>query len=73
MSSSSPTHFSRPYFEFKCRFWHIVSDTFSPQDAAARAEELGIEFDTQEHNTLLEQGSICARAVITQSLKRKRE
>jgi hypothetical protein len=73
MSSSSPAQFSRPHFEFEHRFWHIVSDALSPQDAAAQAEELGIEFDTQEHITL-EQGSICARpTAVSQNLKRKRE
>ncbi|KAH7883218.1 TBPIP-domain-containing protein [Phlebopus sp. FC_14] len=55
-------------------FWQLATDTLSPQDAAALAEDLGIEMDTPEHATL-ERSPICATSASTfkTSLKRKRE
>lgn len=49
------------------RFWQLATDALTPQDAEALAENLGIEFDTPEHETLergLQTGS--------NALKRKR-
>lgn len=49
------------------RFWALVTDPLPPQDAAILAEDLGIEFDTDEH-VAVERGPLCA----AQNLKRKR-
>ncbi|KAK7682597.1 hypothetical protein QCA50_014397 [Cerrena zonata] len=40
-------------------FWSLATDALPPQDSAALAEDLGIEFDTSEH-TALEKGPLCA-------------
>jgi 26S proteasome regulatory subunit, ATPase 3, interacting protein len=54
-------------------FWHMIIDALSPQDAAALAEDLGIEFDTPEHQAL-ERGPLCAKPVaVVSSKKRKRD
>jgi hypothetical protein len=34
------------------RFWGMVTDSLPPQESAALAEDLGIEFDTAEHKNL---------------------
>lgn len=49
------------------RFWQLATDALPPQDAAALAEDLGIEFDTSEHQAL-ERSHICT----ANPLKRKR-
>ena len=41
------------------RLWGFISDSLSPQDAAALLEDLGVEYDTPEHNTL-ELSPLCA-------------
>ncbi|KAI6000130.1 hypothetical protein F5J12DRAFT_724243, partial [Pisolithus orientalis] len=55
-------------------FWQIATDALSPQDAAALAEHLGIEFDGPEH-VELEEGPLCATVQPSNrtNLKRKRE
>ncbi|KAI6154701.1 TBPIP-domain-containing protein [Pisolithus tinctorius] len=55
-------------------FWQIATDALSPQDAAALAEDLGIEFDGPEH-VELEKGPLCAPVKPSNrtNLKRKRE
>ena len=40
------------------RFWYLATDSLPPQDANDLAEDLGIEFDTNEHQTV-EQGPLC--------------
>jgi 26S proteasome regulatory subunit (ATPase 3-interacting protein) len=45
----------------------MATDAFPPQDAAALAKDLGIEFDTDEHFAV-ERGPFCALP----DLKRKR-
>ncbi|KAI0073158.1 TBPIP-domain-containing protein [Panus rudis PR-1116 ss-1] len=40
-------------------FWDLVTDALPPQDSSELAEDLGIEFDTEEHD-VLERGPICA-------------
>ncbi|KAI6154671.1 hypothetical protein BKA82DRAFT_35635 [Pisolithus tinctorius] len=52
----------------------IATDALSPQDAAALAEHLGIEFDGPEH-VELEEGPSCATVQPSNrtNLKRKRE
>ncbi|KAF9268748.1 TBPIP-domain-containing protein [Marasmius fiardii PR-910] len=52
-----------------CSFWHLVTDTLSPQDAEKVCEDLGIEFDTAEHISV-ENGPLCANS---KPLKRKRK
>lgn len=53
-------------------FWAMATDALPPQDAAALAEDLGIETDTDEH-ARLEKGPLCqlggAKAILG---KRKR-
>src|SRR5258708_791313 len=49
------------------RFWTMATDALPPQDATALAEDLGIEFDTDEH-IAVEHGPLCALP----NLKRKR-
>ncbi|KDQ27995.1 hypothetical protein PLEOSDRAFT_1065309 [Pleurotus ostreatus PC15] len=49
------------------RFWQLGTDALPPQDASALAEDLGIEFDTSEHQAL-ERSHICT----ANPLKRKR-
>jgi 26S proteasome regulatory subunit (ATPase 3-interacting protein) len=49
------------------RFWTLATDALPPQDATALAEDLGIEFDTDEH-IAVERGPLCALP----DLKRKR-
>jgi 26S proteasome regulatory subunit (ATPase 3-interacting protein) len=49
------------------RFWTMATDALPPQDATALAEDLGIEFDTDEH-IAVERGPLCALP----NLKRKR-
>ncbi|TFK62250.1 TBPIP-domain-containing protein [Pluteus cervinus] len=51
-------------------FWDMVTDALPPQEAKCLAEDLGIEFDTQEH-AALERGPLCAPKS-TVPLKRKR-
>ncbi|KAH7926365.1 TBPIP-domain-containing protein [Leucogyrophana mollusca] len=46
-------------------FWALATDALPPQDAAALAEDLGIEIDTAEHGVL-------ERADADKNLKRKR-
>ncbi|KAI6039705.1 TBPIP-domain-containing protein [Pisolithus marmoratus] len=55
-------------------FWQIATDALSPQDAAALAEDLGIELDGPEH-VELEKGPLCAPVPFSNrtNLKRKRE
>ena len=48
-----------PFRPFGDRFWSLATDALPPQDSAALAEDLGIEFDTSEH-TALEKGPLCA-------------
>ncbi|KIM73732.1 hypothetical protein PILCRDRAFT_15021 [Piloderma croceum F 1598] len=48
-------------------FWTMATDVLPPQDATALAEDLGIEFDTDEH-IAVERGPLCALP----NLKRKR-
>ncbi|KAG9220963.1 hypothetical protein CCMSSC00406_0002437 [Pleurotus cornucopiae] len=48
-------------------FWQLATDALPPQDASALAEDLGIEFDTSEHQAL-ERSHICT----ANPLKRKR-
>ncbi|KAF4563451.1 hypothetical protein EYR40_006817 [Pleurotus pulmonarius] len=48
-------------------FWQLATDALPPQDATALAEDLGIEFDTSEHQAL-ERSHICT----ANPLKRKR-
>ncbi|GJE89736.1 TBPIP-domain-containing protein [Phanerochaete sordida] len=40
-------------------FWALATDALPPQDAAALAEDLGIEYDSGEH-AALEKGALCA-------------
>jgi len=49
------------------RFWTMATDALPPQDATALAEDLGIEFDTEEH-VAIERGPLCALP----NMKRKR-
>ena len=49
------------------RFWTLATDVLPPQDATILAEDLGIEFDTDEH-IAVERGPLCALP----NLKRKR-
>jgi len=49
------------------RFWAMATDALPPQDATALAEDLGIEFDTNEHISI-ERGPLCGLP----NLKRKR-
>ncbi|KAF7797963.1 hypothetical protein EIP86_009170 [Pleurotus ostreatoroseus] len=44
-------------------FWSLATDALSPQDAAALAEDLGIETDTPEH-LALEKGPLCAAGTV---------
>lgn len=44
-------------------FWALATDALPPQDSAALAEDLGIEFDTQEH-AMLEKGPLCVSASV---------
>ncbi|KAI8980014.1 TBPIP-domain-containing protein [Trametes punicea] len=39
-------------------FWSLATDALAPQQATALAEDLGIEFDTPEHDAL-ERGWLC--------------
>ena len=39
--------------------WHLVTDSFPPQEASDLAEDLGIEYDTREHIEV-EKGPVCA-------------
>ncbi|ETW83465.1 hypothetical protein HETIRDRAFT_383528, partial [Heterobasidion irregulare TC 32-1] len=39
-------------------FWALVSDALTPQDARELAEDLGIEYDTAEHDAV-ERGALC--------------
>ena len=41
------------------RFWALVSDSLSPRDAKDLAEDLGLEYDTAEHNAV-ERGPLCS-------------
>ncbi|KAG7090968.1 hypothetical protein E1B28_010035 [Marasmius oreades] len=49
-------------------FWHLITDTLSPQDAETLSGDLGIEFDTAEHVSV-ENGPLCANS---NPMKRKR-
>lgn len=49
------------------RFWTMATDALPPQDATTLAEDLGIEFDTDEH-IAVERGPLCPLP----NLKRKR-
>ncbi|TFK89385.1 TBPIP-domain-containing protein [Polyporus arcularius HHB13444] len=40
-------------------FWGLATDALTPQQATELAEDLGVEWDTQEH-TVLERGELCA-------------
>ncbi|KAJ4483716.1 TBPIP-domain-containing protein [Lentinula aciculospora] len=51
-------------------FWHLVTDSLTPQDATLLSEDLGIEYDTPEH-AALEKSQLCHDAK-KNSLKRKR-
>ncbi|KAF7362133.1 Tbp1-interacting protein tbpip [Mycena venus] len=53
----------------KLSFWHLATDTLSPQDAATLAEDLGIEQDTNEHSALERSPLVTAAQ---RNLKRKR-
>ncbi|EMD31525.1 hypothetical protein CERSUDRAFT_162955 [Gelatoporia subvermispora B] len=49
----------RPLFRPRSRrFWQMVTDSLTPQEANELGEELGVEYDTPEH-TALEKGSFC--------------
>ena len=74
-------HIPIVYAYFVCKltgvassFWQLATDALPPQDANALAEDLGIEFDTPEHNSL-ERGSLCTTSGqhSRSNLKRKRE
>ena len=41
------------------RFWALVADALTPQDARELAEDLGIEYDTAEHDAV-ERGALCS-------------
>ncbi|KAJ7128970.1 TBPIP-domain-containing protein [Mycena crocata] len=49
-------------------FWHLATDSMTPQDALTLAEELGIEQDTDEH-VAVERGPL---GTVQKNLKRKR-
>jgi len=40
------------------RFWHMATDALAPQSASELAEDLGIEYDTTEHEQL-ERSYLC--------------
>jgi hypothetical protein len=56
-------------FKQSARVWSMFTDTYSPQDAAAMAEELGVEVDSPEH-LKLEKSCFC-NAKVSGPLKRK--
>ena len=51
------------------RFWAIISDSMTPQEAEVVQEDLGIERDTPEH-VKLERSALCQQKMIPAKRKR---
>ena len=51
------------------RFWAIISDSMTPQEAEGVQEDLGIERDTPEH-VKLERSALCQQKMVPAKRKR---